>query len=149
MAQIAHLVRIHATQEDVYRRVASAAGIAEWFTEASSLDYRQGGTLELRFSDEPVLFTITELTEPSRIVWHCTTKTNSWFNTDIVFEFAAQGDRTIVRFDHIGWPEVNDRFRDCSMSWAYFLESLRSLLEEGRGTPESVAPACEGSPAAE
>jgi hypothetical protein len=22
------------------------------------------------------------------------------------------------------------------MSWAYFLESLRSLVEEGRGTPE-------------
>ena len=56
--------------------------------------------------------------------------------------------RTVVRFDHLGWPEVTDRFRDCSMSWAYFLESLRSLLEEGRGTPESVAPACEGSPAA-
>jgi uncharacterized protein YndB with AHSA1/START domain len=148
MAQIAHLVRIRATPEKVYRRVASTAGIAEWFTQASSPDYRKGGTLELRFSDERVSFTITELAEPSRIVWHCTTQENSWFNTDIVFEFVAQGDRTVVRFDHLGWPEVTDRFRDCSTSWAYFLESLRSLLEEGRGTPESLAPACEGSPAA-
>ncbi len=148
MAQIAHLVRIRATPENVYRRVASTAGIAEWFTHASSPDYRKDGTLELRFPDERVSFTITELTEPSRIVWHCTTKGNPWFNTDIAFEFAARGDRTVVRFDHLGWPEVTDRFRDCSMSWAYFLESLRSLLEEGRGTPESLAPACEGSPAA-
>lgn len=147
MAQIAHLVRIRAEPESVYRRVASAAGIAEWFTEAVSADYREGGTLELRFSDEPVSFTITELTEPSRIVWHCTSQDNTWFDTDIVFEFAAQGEGTVVRFDHLGWPEVTDRFRDCSMSWAYFLESLRSLLEEGRGTPEDVAPACEGSPA--
>ena len=149
MAQIAHLVRIHATEEEVFRRVASTAGIAEWFTEASSPDYRQGGTLELRFSDESVSFTITELMKPSRIVWHCTTKTDSWFNTDIAFEFATQGDCTIVRFDHLGWPEVTDRFRDCSMSWANFLESLRSLLEEGQGIPESVAPACEGSTAAQ
>jgi hypothetical protein len=74
--------------------------------------------------------------------WH------PWFNTDIVFDLAEQGDRTIVRFDHSGWPEVSDLFRDCSMSWAYFLESLRSLLEEGRGTPESRAPACESDPAA-
>ncbi len=147
MAQISHLVRIRATPENVYPRVASTAGIAEWFTQASSPDYRKGGKLELRFSDEPVSFTITELTEPSRIVWHCTSTENSWFNTDIAFEFAAQGDRTIVRFDHLGWPEVTDRFRDCSMSWAYFLESLRSLLEEGRGTPEGLAPACEHSPA--
>ena len=145
MAEISHLVRIRATPEKVYRRVASTAGIAEWFTEASSPDYRKGGTLELRFSDDPVSFTIKELTEPSRIVWHCTTKENSWFDTDIVFEFAPQGDGTVVRFDHLGWPGVTDRFRDCSMSWAYFLESLRTLLEEGRGTPESSAPACDST----
>lgn len=145
MAQIAHLVRIRAAPEEVFRRVASTDGIAEWFTEASSPSYREGGTLELRFPDEPVSFSITELTEPSRIVWHCTTRENSWYDTQIAFEFAAQGDRTVVRFDHTGWPEVSDRFRDCSMSWAYFLESLRSLLEEGRGTPESLAPACESS----
>jgi len=142
MAQIAHLVRIRAAPEDVYRRIASTEGIAAWFTDASSPDYREGGTLELRFSDEPVSFTITELTEPFRIVWHCTTKGNTWFGTDVAFELVAQGDQTVVRFDHLGWPEVTDRFRDCSMSWAYFLESLRLLLEEGRGTPESLAPPC-------
>ena len=143
MAQIAHLVRIRATREAVYRCVASSARIAEWFTEASSPDYREGGTLELRFGDERVAFIVTELTEPSRIAWHCTTAGNSWFDTDIVFELLEQGDRTVVRFDHLGWPEVTDRFRDCSMSWAYFLESLRLLLEEGRGTPGNAAPACE------
>ena len=144
MAEIAHLVRIRATPEEVYSRVASATGIAEWFTEASCADYRSGGELELRFDGEPVAFTIAELIESSRIVWHCTTRSNSWFDTDIAFEFVAQGDRTLVRFDHTGWPAVTDRFRDCSMSWAYFLESLRLLLEEGRGTPEGVAPPCDG-----
>jgi uncharacterized protein YndB with AHSA1/START domain len=147
MARIAHLVRIRATPEEIFRRVATTAGIAEWFTVASSPDYVEGGTLELRFGEERVSFAITELTEPSRIVWHCTSRENSWFDTDIVFELVAQGDRTLVRFDHRGWPEVSDRFRDCSMSWAYFLESLRTLLEEGRGTPESLAPPCEGASA--
>jgi uncharacterized protein YndB with AHSA1/START domain len=158
MAGIAHLVRIRASPESVYRLVATTEGIAEWFTEASSADYREGGTLELRFSGEPVSFAVTELTEPSRIVWRCTSEENSWFDTEIAFEFEAEGvgegsgeaegegDRTVVRFDHLGWPEVTDRFRDCSTSWAYFLESLKSLIEEGRGTPESVAPDCEGSP---
>ena len=148
MATIAHLVRIHATPEEIYRCVATTSGIAEWFTEAQSPDYCEGGTLELRFSDEPVSFDVTKLIEPSQIVWHCTTKENSWFNTDIAFEFVSEGDGTIVRFDHLGWTEITDRFRDCSMSWAYFLESLRSLVEEGCGTPESVAPACGSTPAA-
>jgi uncharacterized protein YndB with AHSA1/START domain len=147
MPQISHLVRIRATPEMVFQRVGTAAGIEEWFTEAASPDYSKGGTLELRFGDEPVAFTITEFAQPTRIAWHCTTQGNSWCDTDIIFEFEAQGDRTVVRFDHLGWPEVTDRFRDCSASWVYFLESLRSLLEEGRGTPESVAPPCEGTSA--
>jgi len=144
MAQIAHLVRIHATPAEVYERVASCDGIAAWFTEASSADYCEGGTLELRFAGEPVSFTITELKVPSRIVWHCTTRENPWFDTDIVFEFVEHGDRTLVRFYHFGWPEISDHLRDCSVSWAYFLESLKSLIEDGRGTPESVAPECDG-----
>jgi uncharacterized protein YndB with AHSA1/START domain len=143
MAQIAHLVRIQATPEAVFRSVATTDGIAEWFTEADSADYREGGTLELNFGDERVAFTVTELADSSRIVWHCTTRDNSWFDTQIAFEFVERDGGTLVRFDHLGWPEVSDRFRDCSMSWAYFLESLRSYLEEGRGTPESLAPACD------
>lgn len=145
MAEIAHLVRIRARPDEVLRCVATTTGIAEWFTQATSSDYRRGGTLELQFPGERVSFAITDLTEPSRIAWHCTTKENPWFNTDIIFEFAADRDRTIVRFDQVGWPGVTDLFRDCSMSWAYFLESLRKPVEEGRGTPESVAPACESS----
>jgi len=146
MAQISHLIRIRATPETVYGCVATTAGVAKWFTEASSPRYERGGTLELRFSGDPVSFSISEMTPPARIVWHCTTRENSWFNTDIVFEFAAEGDRTVVRFDHLGWSQVTDQFRDCSLSWAYFLESLRSLIEEGRGTPEDLAPPCDGSP---
>lgn len=148
MAQIAHLVRIRAAAEEVFRRVATTDGIAEWFTRASSPDYRQGGSLDLHFGDERVSFTIAELVEPARIVWHCTSRDNAWFDTEVVFELATEGERTLVRFDHLGWPEISDHFRDCSLSWAYFLESLRSLLEEGRGTPEGTAPACESSPAA-
>ncbi len=70
MARIAHLVRIRATPESVYGRVASTSGLGQWFTQASSSDYREGGTLELQFSDEAVSFSIPEMTEPHRIVWH-------------------------------------------------------------------------------
>jgi uncharacterized protein YndB with AHSA1/START domain len=146
MAQIAHLVRIHAMPEDVYARVASTSGIAAWFTQATSDRYEEGGVLELRFGDERVTFVVSDMTAPRRIAWHCTERDNPWFDTDIVFEFAPQGDQTVVRFDHLGWPEITDRFRDCSFSWAYFLESLRLLIEEGRGTPEDVAPPCDAPP---
>ena len=144
MAQISHLIRIHEKRQEVFRHIATTEGIAAWFTESSSPDYRAGGALELRFPDQRVSFRVTELEEPSRVVWHCVSQENPWFGTDVVFELAEQAGHTVVRFDHGGWPEVTDLFRDCSMSWAYFLESLRSLCEDGRGTPEGVAPPCEG-----
>jgi uncharacterized protein YndB with AHSA1/START domain len=103
MAQISHLVRIEATPDEVFRRVATSDGIAAWLTRASSSDYRKGGTLELLFPDQRVRFTVTELIAPARIIWHCTTKENDWFDTDIAFEFVARGGRTLVRFDHSGW----------------------------------------------
>ena len=142
MPQIAHRVRIRSRPGEVFQRVATTEGIAAWFTEAASPGYREGGRLELHFPDGSVGFEIRELRPPRRIVWHCTSRENPWFGTDVVFDFAREGDRTVVRFDHAGWPEISDRFRDCSQSWAYFLESLRLLVETGRGTPESVAPAC-------
>lgn len=143
MARISHLVRIRAQREEVFRRIATTEGIAGWFTESSSPAYRAGGTLELRFPDQRVSFAVTELVRPSRVVWHCVSQGNPWLGTDVVFELVEEGGRTIVRFDHAGWPDVTDLFRDCSMSWAYFLESLRTFVEEGRGTPESLAPPCE------
>ena len=146
MPQISHLVRIRGKQEEVYRRVSTTEGIAQWFTTAFSVDYYKGGTLELRFPNESVLFEVTDLDAPSRISWRCISADNPWFNTQINFHFESNEERTIVRFDHVGWPEISDLFRDCSMSWAYFLESLRTLIEEGRGTPEGVAPPCGSSP---
>ena len=136
MAQISHLLRVNAAPDEVFRLVATTEGISGWLTQASSQDYRKGGALDLRFPDQNVSFVISELEAPSRIKWHCTTSASAWFETDIAFEFVARGDKTIVRFDHLGWPGITDLFRDCSMSWAYFLESLRSLVEQGSGTPE-------------
>jgi len=143
--RISHLVRIRSTPTDVFECIATTDGIAAWFTQANSREYREGGDLELVFPDQRVQFRIAEFKSPTRVVWQCISESNPWFGTDIVFELEARGEQTWVRFDQLGWPDVTDLFRDCSMSWAYFLESLKSLIEEGRGTPESVAPRCEST----
>lgn len=136
MAAIHHLIRIAAKPEDVFRALSEPEGIAGWFTRASCDLLREGGALELEFPDGRVGFRITEWKAPARVTWHCTSPDNPWFGTDVRFEVVAREGRSVVRFDHDGWPEVTDLFRDCSMSWAYFLESLRALIEDGEGTPE-------------
>ena len=141
MAKISLLIRIRADLAQVYAKVASAQGISAWFTEASFKVNQQFGSVRLQLWDE-VDFVVTESNAPCRVTWHCTSAGHPWCDTDIIFEFRNEAKFTVVTFDHEGWPEVSDHFRECAMSWAYFLESLRALVETGEGTPEGVAPAC-------
>jgi len=141
MAQISLLVRIDEKIETVFEQVATAQGIAKWFTDATMLSDEKTGELQLQLWGK-TRFVVSELTPSLRIVWHCVSADNPWFGTDICFSFRVDQGKTLVSFDHLGWPEINDLFRDCAMSWAYFLESLCALLEKGQGTPEGIAPPC-------
>lgn len=142
MSQISLLIRIQASPEEVYEQLTTSEGIAKWFAEASYSTDKDTAALKLTLWGETD-FIVTEQLPPSRIVWHCTSKDNPWFGTDITFELRVESGKTTVIFDHTGWQEISDLYRDCAMSWAYFLESLRSLIEDGTGTPEGVAPECE------
>jgi uncharacterized protein YndB with AHSA1/START domain len=144
MTQISLLIRIKATPEEVFEQIATSNGIAKWFTEASFSTNKNSGELNLQLWGD-TNFEVTELSPSSLMIWHCTSEDNPWFGTDIKFELSSESGKTVVTFDHIGWPEISDLYRDCAMSWAYFLESLRSLIEKGVGTPEGVAPKCEAS----
>lgn len=85
---------------------------------------------------------ITELVPGKKIVWHITAshlgfvaKKNEWDGTDVVFEIAKKGDRTEVRFTHVGLAplECYDR---CSSAWGFFVtESLRNRIATGKGAP--------------
>jgi len=144
MNQISLLIRIKANTEEVFKQISTPDGIAKWFTDASFTTDEKTGGLKLQLWGETD-FDVTELSPSSRIVWQCISEDNPWFGTDIIFDLRTESDKTILTFDHVGWPEISDFYRDCTMSWAYFLESLRSLIEEGAGTPEGFAPKCEVS----
>lgn len=144
MSEISLLIRINASPERVFEKLSTESGIAEWFTEAAFTVDKSSGELHLQLWGETD-FRVTEQTPAHCTVWHCISEDNPWYSTDIKFELRAESDKTVVIFDHSGWPEVSDLYRDCAMSWAYFLESLKSLLEDGTGTPEGVAPICESS----
>jgi len=128
MNQISLLVRIKAEPSTVYNSLTSIQGIGQWFTQAQSSKYVEGGKLTLVFPNEEVEFSVKTMRKDTRVIWHCTSPDNPWYETDIMFELKSGVDSTTVIFDHTGWPEINELFRDCSMSWAYFLESLRSRV---------------------
>jgi len=147
MPDISLIVRIAAEPERVFRALATLEGIAGWFTEATSRDYTEGGKMSLNFGEGQTDFDVASMNPNRKLVWRCISRENIWSDTEIRFTLepkaGATPPTTLVRFDHAGWTETTDSLRECAMSWAYFLESLKLYLETGTGTPESVAPPCD------
>ncbi len=89
--------------------------------------------------------TITELVPGERVVWHVSDASlefvddeGEWKGTDIVFEIARKGDRTEVRFTHVGLVPRFQCYGDCSRGWGFFVnDSLRRLITTGRGAPNA------------
>ena len=87
---------------------------------------------------------ITDFVPGKKVVWQVTeseltfvTDAAEWTGTTIMFEIDRRGDKTELRFTHIGLvPEV-ECFDGCSGAWGFYInESLRALVSTGQGQPE-------------
>jgi Activator of Hsp90 ATPase homolog 1-like protein len=86
---------------------------------------------------------IVELVPGKRVVWlvldsslNFVTDKSEWNGTRITFEIDRKGDKTEVRFSHVGLvPEV-ECYDACSNAWGgYVNSSLRNLINKGKGAP--------------
>jgi len=88
---------------------------------------------------------ITELVPGKKVAWHVldarvnfVKDKTEWNGTDIVFEIARKGDKTEVRFTHVGLVPRFQCYGDCSGAWGFYInDSLRSLIATGKGDPNS------------
>ncbi len=91
-----------------------------------------------------------ESRQPDREVrWLCTgahmaqfLQNDEWPGTRLIFRLSADAQgRTVLDFEHIGLVPAFECYELCSGGWRYFMDSLRSFVETGRGTPWALAPA--------
>jgi hypothetical protein len=86
---------------------------------------------------------ITELVPDKKVVWHVTAShinfvkdKSEWDGTDIVFDIAKKGDKTEIRFTHVGLVPTIECYDGCSGAWGFYVnESLRDLIVKGKGQP--------------
>jgi len=86
---------------------------------------------------------ITEFIPGKKIVWHVLDASLSfvkdkseWKNTDIVFEIVNNGNKTEVRFTHIGLTQANECYDDCSNGWGLLVNgNLQKLITTGKVQP--------------
>jgi Activator of Hsp90 ATPase homolog 1-like protein len=86
---------------------------------------------------------ITELIPGKKVVWlvldgqlNFVNDKSEWKGTKITFEIARKGDKTEVRFTHVGLVPHYECYAACSNAWGSYMNgSLRSLITTGRGQP--------------
>ncbi len=138
MPQINHRVVMTAPPAVVFDAVASRDGLSEWWTrDGVRGESREGSRLEFSFGQpEPsAVMEVTAMRENTHVGWLCVGGAEEWIGTRLTFDLAAQGDETVVMFAHADWREHSDFMAHCSARWAYFLLSLKSYVEDGKGTP--------------
>jgi uncharacterized protein YndB with AHSA1/START domain len=115
-----------------------------WSEEIDGPTDRLGAEFTYRYEDvHRSTQKITELVPGKRVVWHVldaqinfVKDKAEWNGTDIVFEIAEKGDKTELRFTHVGLVPAIECYGKCSGAWGFYInDSLRSLIATGKGDP--------------
>ncbi|HVH14911.1 MAG TPA: SRPBCC domain-containing protein [Candidatus Angelobacter sp.] len=86
---------------------------------------------------------ITELVPGNKVVWQVVDSylnfiedKAEWNGTKITFDIAKKGDKTEVRFSHLGLTPEVECYDACTSAWGgYVNSSLRNLISKGKGQP--------------
>ncbi|MBD0333628.1 MAG: SRPBCC domain-containing protein [Chitinophagaceae bacterium] len=87
---------------------------------------------------------LVEIIPDKKIVWLVTEsklnflkKEDEWTGTKLSFEISKEGDKTQVRFTHLGLVPEIECYDSCSSAWSQYMEQfLSSLITAAKGQPD-------------
>jgi len=130
------------TPQQVFDAVTNVRGW--WSGDIEGATDKLGAEFTYRYQDlHRSTQKITELVPGKKVVWHIVDAwisfvkdKDEWNDTEIVFEIARKGDKTELRFTHVGLVPRIECYGKCAGAWGFYInESLRSLITTGKGDP--------------
>lgn len=144
MVHINHRIGIQAPIQKVYDALATADGIANWWTKDTSGISEIGKNIVVKFHspDGTVVGSMTieilDLQKDKKVHWKFEDGPAEWIGTEVIFDIHQEGNYTIILFQHRNWAEEVEFKAHCSMKWAVFLLSLKQYVETGTGKPSPL-----------
>jgi hypothetical protein len=130
------------TPEEVFNAINNVRGW--WSGEITGDTNKLGAEFTYRVQDVHCSRQrITEFVEGKRVVWRVldaelsfTKDKSEWKGTEVVFEIVRKGDKTEVRFSHVGLIPAYECYDNCSNAWGLLVKgNLRRLIETGEVQP--------------
>jgi uncharacterized protein YndB with AHSA1/START domain len=132
--------------EEVFKAINNVRGW--WSGEITGDTERAGAEFTYRYNDmHKSKQKITEFVPGKKVVWRVTDAEltfvkdkKEWIGTDIVFEIAKKGNKTELRFMHVGLVPAFECYGGCSGAWGALVDgNLRKLIETGKRQPDAFA----------
>ena len=137
MKRIIHAVQIRTPPTKVYEALTTERGLSGWWTTKVTVDGREGGIIDFVFHADfhPKMKQTTLI--PGRLVeWLCVGGHDNWQDNTFQFAVESRDGETMLLFRQDYAQELSDEvYGIYNFNWAYYLNSLKSLCESGKGAP--------------
>jgi hypothetical protein len=135
-------ISVDQTPKEAFAAITNVRGW--WSEEIEGSTDKLGDEFTYRYKDvHRCKMKLTEVIPDKRVVWlvldnyfNFTQDKSEWKGTKVAFEISQQGDKTEIRFTHLGLVPEHECFAVCSNAWGSFINgSLRSLITTRKGSP--------------
>jgi hypothetical protein len=119
--------------------------VSGWWSEnIEGITDRHNGEFDYRYQNIHICkLKVIEFIPDQKVVWlvvrnqfSFTKDKNEWTGTKISFEILKKGNKTELRFTHIGLVPSEECYEVCEEAWTtYILTSLKDLVTTGKGQP--------------
>ncbi len=137
MKTILHTIDFESPMTQVFKALTTENGLQGWWTTKVKADVRKGGIIDFTFGEtfNPDM-EVTVLEKPRLVAWKCVGGHDPWIENTFRFEIEPRGESCVLFFRQEYARELSDEeYARYNFNWGYYLESLRLLVETGRGKP--------------
>jgi uncharacterized protein YndB with AHSA1/START domain len=139
MPAIVKELTIGAAPERVWGALTQPDEIGHWWTNDLNVTPEVGSLAEFRFGewgDFVLRFEVAELEPNEKVHWiYRFGSVAQWAGTSITWQLTPVHNGTKLVFTHEGFVKKDEVYEQTRGNWNYFLASLKSYLETGKGTP--------------
>jgi uncharacterized protein YndB with AHSA1/START domain len=137
MSEIIQELTIEATPENVFHALTTSDGIAGWWSNLATAEPKVGSLTEVRFESGVMQMEITNLEVGKKVHWKVKLSPHDWEGSTITWDLTPTSKGTSLLFGqhNLMVGPTGYSIEETRAGWEYFLESLKSYLETGKGTP--------------
>jgi uncharacterized protein YndB with AHSA1/START domain len=137
MIAIVEELTIEAPPQRVWGAITQQDEIVRWWSDEARVKPEVGSLGEFRFRPPAgvLQFEVAELDQDEKARWISRQGPAHWAGTSVAWQLTPVQNGTQVVFTHDGFAKVYEAYEQTRGNWEYFLASLKSYLETGKGTP--------------